>query len=122
MSRIDEGRATNPGLLRHQITWELQVPAASPQNSYGEDQFVWTGMLTCRAQVRELSGRELESAQQRWGEAKYAIRQHYSLGLELTHRIYWFVDGEAVYLDPIDIADQAGTGHWQDIMAKEWVP
>jgi len=120
--RVDEGKTPNPGLLRHQITWERKVPAASPINSYGEDVFVWSGFQVCRAQVKELTGRELESAQQRWAEAKYVILQHYIKGLEMTDRIYWWIDGEAVYLDPLSIDDEPGTGYWQQVVCKERIP
>jgi len=122
-SRIDEGRTLNPGLLRHQIIWQRkeQTPG-SEQNTFGEDVFEWVDHVLCRAQIRSLTGRELEMAQQRWAEAKYAIRQHFTRGLTTTHRIQWNDDGDIKYLDPLEVSDLAGTRRVQDVIAKEWVP
>lgn len=116
--RIDEGRALNPGLLRHRIIW--QKKEVTGQNSYGEDVYEWQDVITCSAQVRAMAGRELESALQRWAEAKYAIRQHRYRGLDVTYRIYWYNDGVEKFLDPLEVSDQAGTSRVQDIVAKEW--
>lgn len=66
-----------------------------------------------------MSGRELEAAQQKWAEAQYAIRHHYIPGLDETYRIAWFVDGTIRYLDPVNIADLAGTGRVLNITAKD---
>lgn len=119
-SRIDEARALNPGLLRHRIVW--QAKEVTGQDGFGQDVYDWQDVISCPAQVRMLSGRELEVAQQRWAEAKYMIRQHYYRGLGTTHRIFWSIDGVDKYLDPLEVSDIAGTGRVQDIVAKEWVP
>lgn len=118
--RLDEARTLNPGLLRDQITWQRKVLASPYQNSYGEDVYQWSDLLTCRAQVKALSGRELETAQQRWAEAQYVIRQHYYAGLKRSDRIAWYVDGETRHLDVLDVADRDGIGAAQTVIAKEW--
>lgn len=119
-SRIDEARVLNPGILRHRIVW--QIKELTGQDSFGADIYDWQVVASCPAQVRTLTGRELEAAQQRWTEAKYAIRQHFYRGLGTTHRIYWYIDGVEKFLDPLEVSDLAGTGRVQDIVAKEWAP
>lgn len=118
--RIDGGRVVNPGAFRHRIIW--QEKAITGQDSFGQDIYSWRDVVSCSAQVRELQGRELQSAQQRWAEAKYMIQQHYDARPRVAHRIAWFNRSTWLYLDPIDIPDQAGTGLVLDIAAKEWIP
>ena len=76
-------------------------------------------VLTCRASVRSLFGRELEQAQQRWAEARYRIEQYYVPGLEREMQIDWYVDGVTRTLDVLDIADESGMGRYQTITAKD---
>jgi|SRR5262245_17059891 len=120
--RLDEARTLNPGLLRHQITYQRQVPADPPQNSYGEDQFVMANIHTVKAQIRELVGRELDAARQRWAEAQFLVTHWKVPGLELTDSIYWWQDGKGVILDLLSIADVPGTDRVLQVVAKERVP
>ncbi len=115
---LDEAAILNPGILRHQITWQRKT--VTGQNSSGEDVYSWTDVITVRAQVRALTGRELQAAQQRWAEAQYMIRQHYVKGLERVERGSWFIDGQVRYLDILDVQDIPGTGRYLEIIAKEW--
>ncbi len=127
--RVDEAQPLNPGVLRDQITWQRKVNAdldehgmpISQQNSFGEDIFDWTDVITVKAQIKGVTGSEMGAAGQRWAEAKYQIRQHYVPGLQPGYRGAWLVNGEMRYLDILDIADQSGTGRVLTIMAKEWV-
>lgn len=114
--RID-GPVLNPGILRHQITWQRK--AVTGQNGFGEDVWSWADVLTCKAQVRSLTGRELANSQQTWPDARYHITQHYSRGLGTEMQIQWFVDGEVRTLDVLDIQDQAGTQRMQIVLAKD---
>jgi head-tail adaptor len=120
--RIDRGETLRPGLLRHQITWERKVPADPPQNEWGEDVFTWQGFLTCKAQIKELTGRELQFANQRWAEAQYQLLQHYVPNIEMTDRISWWIDGKVILMDILSILDPPGTLRYQEIIAKERVP
>lgn len=116
--RVDESKTLNPGLLRHRITWQRKV--VSGQDSFGQDLYTWADVVTVSCQVKPLSGREMQSAQQRWAEAKYRITQHYVAGMDRMERGAWYVDGEYRYLDVLDINDRAGTGRVLEITAKEW--
>ncbi len=118
--RRDGGVTVDPGLLRHSIVWQQKVVAS--QNAFGEDVYDWQDVLSCRAQVRSLSGMELQSAQQRWAESQYGILQYYSPGLATTMRISWNDNGTTRYLDVLNISDKAGTRRRLDVIAKEWVP
>ena len=107
----------NPGLLRHQITW--QQKSVTGQNSYGEDIFTWTNFLTCRARVEGAPGNnEVERAMQKWADAEFLITQHFSPGVLANMRIEWWIDGAMVYLDVLSIDDPPGTGRYQKILAR----
>lgn len=113
------GQILNPGLLRHQITWQQKV--VSGQNSYGEDVYTWENVLTCRARVEgapRINQNESQQAMQRWAEAEYMITQHFSPGLEAKMRLAWWIDGAMVYLDVLNIDDPPGTGRYQEILAR----
>lgn len=114
---IHDSEILNPGALRHQITWQRKV--TSGYNSYGEDQYTWQDFLTCRARVEGAPGRnEIQEAMQKWAEAEYLITQHFAPGLLANMRICWYVDGEVIYLDVLNIDDPPGTGRFQKILAR----
>lgn len=120
-NRVDESYQLNPGVLRHQITWERKN--VTGQNTYGEDELgspEYHHVLTCRAQVRQLVGRELERVAQKWADAKYQIKQHYSVGLTPKMRISWYIDGSVTTLDVLDVQDPPGTGRYQIVIAKDF--
>lgn len=116
--RIDEARTLNPGLLRHRITYQRKV--ISGQDAIGQDLYTWVDLASVSAQIKAVTGREKQSADQRWAEAQYRITQHWYAGLQRGDRIAWWSDGEMRYLDVIDIEDQAGTQRVQFVLAKEW--
>lgn len=116
--RVDESKTLNPGLLRHRITWQQKT--VTGQDSFGQDIFTWSDITSVSCQVKPVTGREKESAEQRWAEARYRIVQHYVPGMDRVDRGAWWVDGEYRYLDIIDINDRAGIGRVMEITAKEW--
>ena len=116
---MDEGRAVNPGLFRHQITWERKNVAG--QNSFGEDIYEWVQFAQVKCQVKEIQGREIQAEGQRWAEAHYEIVQHYVYGLAEKMRGSWYVDGVVRYLDIMAVSDSVQTGHFQTVYAKEWI-
>jgi SPP1 family predicted phage head-tail adaptor len=116
--RIDESLILNPGVLRHQITW--QGKAVTGQDSMGQDSGGWADVLTCRADVKSLEGHELEIAQQKWAESRFRVIQHYSKGLTDKMRIAWLVDGKMLYLDVLDISDPPGIGRYQIVTTKDY--
>jgi SPP1 family predicted phage head-tail adaptor len=104
---LDGAQLLNPGALRHQITWQEKV--VSGQNASGEDVFTWTDFLRCRAQVNSMAGRgEYQDAMQRYADAKYVLRQHYSRGVTSEMRIAWLIDGAITYLDVLSIDPGSG--------------
>lgn len=111
--RLDEGRTLNPGLLREQVTFQRKT--VTGQNSYGEDTYTWTDVLTCKMQVVAMQGRELESAQQRWAEARFRLRGHYTDRVTTTMRAVW----NGRYLDVLDAEDPYGTRRVLQVAAKE---
>lgn len=113
---LDGGEILNPGLLRHQITW--QVKALSGQDSFGVNIYTWTDLLKCRARVQATSGKEFAQVMQRFAEADYVLTQHFSKGLSEQMRIAWLVDGGTTYLDVLSIDDPAGTERYQMITCK----
>ncbi len=116
-SGIDGGEVLNPGLLRHQITWQQKI--VSGQNSFGEDIYTWQDFLTCKARVQGAPGKdETERAMQRWADAEFMITQHFSPGVAANMRIAWWIDGAMVYLDVLNIDDPPGTGRYQNILAR----
>jgi head-tail adaptor len=115
--RLDGAKTFNPGLARHRIVWQRKV--VTGQDTFGGDVWVWTDVQACSAEVRQISGRELEESAQRWAEARYLVRHHFIAGLEYTDRIAWLVHGETRILDPLEIADLAGTSRVLDVIAKE---
>lgn len=117
--RMDEGRAVNPGLFRHQITWQRKN--VTGQNSFGEDIYEWVQFAQVKCQVKEIQGREVQAQGQRWAEARYEIVQHYIYGLAEKMRGSWYVDGVVRYLDIIAVSDSVQTGHFQTVYAKEWI-
>lgn len=122
ISRIDEAARLNPGVLRHQITWQRKNVIG--RNSFGEDTYgdpAWLNHLTCKAQVKELNGRELERLQQTWAEVKYEIKQYRSAGLKSEMRLSWYIDGQVRTLDVLGILDPPGTGMYQLVYAKDHV-
>lgn len=115
--RIDSiKRLTYPGTLRHQITWQQPVDGAA--SASGEQARTWADVVTVKADVVALSGRELETAQRTWAEARYSVRQHYWPGFSATWRGYWWVDGAARYLEVLDM-QEAGAGRQQIIICRE---
>ena len=116
--RHDGSVILNPGLLRHQLTWQRKY--VTGQNGVGEDEYDWTDVCEVRARVLALTGKELEIAQQRWPEARYRIEQHFVAGMEHGFRAEWQTPNGVRYLDALDILDPAGTGAMLVIVAKEW--
>lgn len=117
--RLDGARTLNPGLLIHQIRWQEKV--STGLNSSGEDTYEWQEVVTCRAQIKTIAGRELEMARQRWAEAKYEITQHWFSGLRPDMQITWYIGGEERTLDVLDVRDPAGTGRVQVVIAKDHI-
>lgn len=113
------GAPLNPGTLRHQITWQRK--GVTGQNSFGEDAYTWGDLVTLKASVQNLNGRELFAVQQKWAEARYRITQHFYSGLTPKDRISWYDDGVVKTLDVLDIQDTAGTGRVQTVIAMDHV-
>ena len=118
-ARLDGSNILNPGLLRHQITW--QQKSVIGQNASGEDIFAWTDFLTCRARVQSTAGRELTRIMQIWAEADFLIEQHFSRGLRDDMRISWYNEGEIIYLDVLNINDPENNERYLEVVTKTFV-
>ncbi len=118
--RVDGSLVLNPGALRHQIMWQRKNVLG--QDASGGDvlQDPWPDVVTCKAEIRSLSGRELELVQQKWAEARYQITQHFVRGLNTDMRVSWFVDGDTKILDILDVSDPVGTSRYQIAIARDY--
>lgn len=117
--RIDGSEIFNPGLLRHQITWQQKT--VSGQNSAGEDIFAWSTFRTCRVEIKSTTGQEFERVMQIWPEADYVVQQNFLLGMLPDMRGSWFVDGAVIYLDILDISDPINNRAYQEIVCRTFV-
>lgn len=106
------------GKLRHLITVQR---ATKTQNSYGEDSSSWADLGTYPAWVYSLQGRELESMQQTWAEAKFGISMRYQpeVTFRAEDRIYYIDQNR--YLDILSVEDPDGRNVSLQIIAKEYV-
>ena len=118
MARRNDGSlALNPGILRDQIV--IQSPVRST-NSYAELNITsWTDIATVYANVRAMTGRELESVQQRWAEARFKVRMPFmkDLTIQRDYRAAWGTRK----LDILDVEDPDGMRRELIMYCKEFV-
>ncbi len=102
-------------LARARITIER---GTATQNSFGEDVVTWAAIGSYWANVRALQGKELETAQQTWAEARFKIDMRYQAGttFQRKDRITW---GSRV-LDILDVEDPDQRQARLFIIAKEY--
>jgi SPP1 family predicted phage head-tail adaptor len=106
----------NPGDLRTSVV--IQQKIVTSRNSSGEDVFTWTTVATLWCDVRPMSGRELEAAQQIHAEARWKIKTHYpSVTIKRAMRA---VIGTRI-LDILDAEDPGNKEREFVMIAKEWV-
>ncbi len=119
--RVDESGILNPGVLRHQLLW--QVKTVSGTNSTGEDVYDWNQtFVEVRGQVKSLEGRELEMVQQRFAEARYGIIHPWVPGLTTKMRILWIdPSGYEHVLDVLDVSDSPSIRGYTTVVAKDYV-
>lgn len=93
--------------------------ASVTQNSFGEDVVTWSNLLSCWANIRAMKGREMETAQQTWAEARFKIDMRFQKGTELRRkdRLLW---GTRT-LDILDVEDPDQTQRRLFLIAKEFV-
>jgi len=114
--RIDGSEILNPGLLIHQIIW--QVKTVTGQDAFGAAIYTWTDFLRCKARVESTQGKEFTQVMQRWAEAEFSLTQHFSKRVTPDMRIAWLRDGQTVYLDVLNINDPAGIGRYQYVICR----
>ena len=73
------------GTLRHRI--EIQQDRGTSQDDYGQPEETWRTCAKRWAEVLDLSGRELERAQQTFAEATVQVKMRYNADLTTRHRI-----------------------------------
>jgi len=121
---VDEGRSLNPGTLRHRIY--IQSKTEGAQNQHGEPAITWATFQEAQARIEAMTGRELETAQQTWADARLKVITHYISGVKREMRIVWGgLDGNndplstARLLDILDAEDPKGTGATLVMICKE---
>lgn len=115
--RLDGAKTFNPGLARHQVTW--QEKSVTGQDSYGRDECTWADVVSVKARITAMQGRELEAARQTWAEARYKIEHQYYAGITRAMRGKWW-DGTAYrYLNILDVQDAPGMARVTTIICSE---
>lgn len=91
--------------------------ASKTQNTYGEDVVTWNAIGSFWANIRAMQGRELETMQQTWAEARFRIDMRYQRGTDFQRedRITW---GSRT-LNILDVEDPDQTQRRLFIVAKE---
>lgn len=62
------------------------------QDAFGADEYTWTTVATFWAHIRAMQGRELETAQQTWADARFKVImpwQQTVTSIKREHRITW---------------------------------
>lgn len=113
LPRFDGSIPLDPGALRHQLEIQRRVVDSSGYDITSSWQTIHRG----RFQVYAMSGKELESMQQRFADARYRIKGWApSAPFEREDRIVW----GPKYLDILDVVDPDGLGRTVSIVAREW--
>ena len=105
-------------LARSRITIS-RIPESSEtsQNTYGEDNQTPTVIGSYWANIRALQGRELETMQQTWSEARFRIDMRYQRGT--TFRRKDIITWGSRTLNILDVEDPDQTQRRLFIVAKE---
>jgi SPP1 family predicted phage head-tail adaptor len=114
--RLDGSLPLNPGFLRERVT--IQRKTVSGQNSRNEDTITYPAYLSCWMWIGALIGREFETAQQKWAEARFKCRMPYppsGFTIQRADRIAW---GSRT-LDILDAEDPDGMRREIVIYAQE---
>ncbi len=119
--RVDETGILNPGVLRHHL--EFYRLTADSQNTFGEDVVTREKYADARGQIKNLQGRELEQAMQRWAESRYEVTCHFFDGVSPKDEID--VDGGAdvpggTTLNILDASDVSGTRRILTIICRDY--
>jgi head-tail adaptor len=105
------------GKLRHQVT--ITERNVTGEDSYGQDTLgVPTTIGTFRCELTALRGRELETAQQTWGDARFKIRMRYPSGITIKREHTATIGSRA--FDILDAEDPTGRRRELIIYAKEF--
>ena len=72
-------RLLSAGRLRYAVQFQRR---SSAQDSFGQQAMVWVNAFTANAEVKPLSGRELEAAQQVTAEVSHKVTVRYRPELE----------------------------------------
>lgn len=108
------------GNLRSRITIKrLPTESETTQNTFGEDVLTEPELGDFWADIRSVQGRELESMQQTWAEARFKVVLRYQsmdIVIRRKDKIYW---GERI-LDILDVEDQDQRRRELTLIAKEF--
>ncbi len=76
------------GKLRHTITIEQAIPASVPDN-YGQYPMTWMTVITLRASINPITGREYYAAGSAQSEAEIKFVTRYVSTIKDGMRVYW---------------------------------
>lgn len=108
-------RRLRAGLLRHRIT--VQQVSSTGTNAYGETSEVWVPFKEINAQVDDLTGVELERANQVHADATAIVRMRRLEGFDPTMR---FVHGSRI-LNPVAVVGDETGQRTQEVLCREEV-
>lgn len=105
------------GQLRQRIT--VYEKTVTGQDTYGKPTFTWAEIGAFWCSILALTGRELDSMQQRFAEARYKItlRKQPNITFRRAMRVVW---GSRDPLDILDVQDTGGIRPEVVIYAKDY--
>lgn len=102
------------GKLRDQVT--IQTKLVTGQDSLGQDEYTWSTVYQAYARVEPLQGRELETMQQRWAEARYKVVLNALAGIERAMRAIWWDGSANRVLNILDVQDTSNAWHGRTVL------
>lgn len=97
----------DPGARRHYGT--IQCKRVSGQNASGEDTVAWVTYVALWVSAEALQGREFQTVQQTWADARYKVEMPYIPGVQRAMRLQITLGGEVRYLEFLDVHDPDNT-------------
>jgi SPP1 family predicted phage head-tail adaptor len=108
----------NPGILRHSITIQQKD---GTRGAAGGEKNTWAEVVTRRAQVLPLQGRELATQRQTYAEATHRVFMRYVDGITPKMRVQWTdpVAQTSRYFDIASVLNMDGQKRYMELIAVE---
>ncbi len=107
----------NTGDLRYSV--QIEQKTITGQDSYGQDIYTWTVVATLWCEVRAMTGRELEAAQQLHAEARWKMQTHYP-SVTIKREMRAVFGSPPRVLDILDAEDPTGKRREMVLLLKGW--